>query len=104
MYRRTRKRVAEKQKRRKRGRSVAQGQKKRGRKVEGEVWAVDLTAMDAEGRWLRYRDLKKILGDTMDWVSQVRKDEWMVKACYSIFSLHKQGDRQIGRASCRERV
>lgn len=75
---------------------MAQGQKKRGRKVDGEVWAVDLAVMDTEGRWLRYRDLKKILDDTMDWVSQVRKDEWMVKACYSIFSLHKQGDRQKG--------
>lgn len=77
---------------------MAQGQKKRGRKVHGEVWAVDLAVMDAEGRWLRYRDLKKILDDTMDWVSQVRndRDEWMVKACYSIFSLHKQGDRQKG--------
>ncbi|MGN8837722.1 hypothetical protein ACTNCI_12250 [Mitsuokella jalaludinii] len=75
---------------------MGEEKKKRGRKVHGEVWAVDLTAMDAEGRWLRYRDLKKILDDTMDWVSQVRKDEWMVKACYSIFSLHKQGDRQKG--------
>lgn len=36
-------------------------QKKRGRKVEGQVWAVDLAALGRDRAWLRYEKLHSLL-------------------------------------------
>lgn len=77
-------------------------QKKRGRKVEGQVWAVDLAALGRDRAWLRYEDLRELLKETIDIVKQQRKDEWMVKACYSIFHLSprdegKKVETAVGR-------
>lgn len=73
--------------------------KKRGRKVEGEVWAVDLAAQDRDKSWLRYEDLKALLKETIDSVKQRQEGEWMVKVCYSIFHLSPTDEgKKVGTA------
>lgn len=66
---------------------MGEEKKKRGRKVDGQVWAIDLAAQDKDKAWLRYVDLKKLLKETLGIVKQQQKGEWMVKVCYSIFHL-----------------
>lgn len=66
---------------------MGEQKKKRGRKVEGEVWAVDLSALGRDRTWLRYEELKALLKETLDSVKQEQEGDWMVKVCYSIFHL-----------------
>lgn len=62
-------------------------QKKRGRKVQGEVWAVDMAVKGGDKAWMQYEGMKKLLKETLDSVKQRQQGEWMVKVCYSIFHL-----------------